>query len=232
MPRDKIEFVKNVILKQIVKGYMIEDLKRLIAIPVIPNTAGNCNFPIALYTLSCMDFLGYLIAQPSYSLWGKDTIKRIEAYIDMTFTAPAKKEFEPNRSKFIEKFRHGLSHEFFPKNSGVSRIRPKEKATLMWKLEADLWILDADLLSSYFIDSVVNLESIIKEADLCDRIYERYIKIQQNNSPSPPPTILSQGFSPTAWSSNATIPDRSYEYTPDTSGAAPLTLAKELNLKG
>jgi hypothetical protein len=119
----KINYAKNYLLGKVTKGYMVGDIKRMLAIKVKPNQDGNCNFPIALYTLSCMDFLGYLIAKEEYSLFG-DTEKRIKAYIDTAFIVKDKEQLQPYMANFVGKFRHGLGHEFFPKMAGISRVTP------------------------------------------------------------------------------------------------------------
>jgi hypothetical protein len=175
---EKIGFIRNYIT-EIVKGHMVGDIKRLLNIKVIPGTShGNCNFPIVLYVFSCMDFLGYLVAIEEYSLYGRDTEKRVMAYIDQMFSYEAKKEIEPHRKWFVDTFRHGLSHEFFPKMAGVSRTNAK----LMTLRPDGYWVLDADILARMFIQSTDNLVKKTEDEIFCIDIYERNNNILTANT--------------------------------------------------
>lgn len=175
---EKINFVKKEIFDKTINGYMVGDIRRLLTIKVIDNYSGNCNFPIALYVFSCMDFLGYLIAETEYSLNG-DTDKRINEYISVMFSEEAKKEIEPHKNEFIDKFRHGLTHEFFPKMSGISRANSE----LITKSIEGYWVLDADVIANMFIKSVENLSTLESNETVLQRIYNRYYKIQEKNKP-------------------------------------------------
>lgn len=65
----------NGFMSEVVEGWMLTDLERLINdIPHRPSAAGNCNFPIALYVFACIEFLGQLTSntainsnRPSYT---------------------------------------------------------------------------------------------------------------------------------------------------------------------
>lgn len=175
--KNKIKFVRTYIVEKVVKGYIIADLQRLLDIPVIPDKFGNCNFPIALFTFSCMDFLGYLISETEYSLIG-DTKNRIEACINILFSKKSQDEIEPYKNEFVDKFRHGLTHEFFPKMSGISR----KNKTLMSLTNKGHLILDADVLANMFIESLKRFQEMASEDTFCLRIFDRYKKNQDTNS--------------------------------------------------
>src|SRR3989344_5092763 len=147
MPKVTVEKAKNFI-KTVVEGWMLGDLRRITELEVIPNAVGNCNFPIALYTLSCMDFLGYLISPKDLDALG-NTKERILGYIDQTFNNNDKEKLKPHEEYFVNVFRHGLSHEFFPKMGGVSRLQPE----VIWSDKGYI-ILDADKLFEMFERSV------------------------------------------------------------------------------
>ncbi|HUV47045.1 MAG TPA: hypothetical protein VMW29_02825 [Candidatus Bathyarchaeia archaeon] len=192
---EKTSFVREEIVGKMVCGYMVGDIKRLLEIKVIENYDGNCNFPIALYVFSCMDFLGYLFAENKYNPSG-DTAKRINAYIDLFFTDKAKAEIEPHKTEFVDTFRNGLSHEFFPKISGISRIND----SLMSISEKGYWVMDADILARMFLESVENLKKFSTHVTVSCRAYDRYSEIQKENIQSKTHTVSSS----TARSSMAT----------------------------
>lgn len=197
---EKVIFVKNYIVNKIAKGYMVGDLNRLLDIKVIPDHDGNANFPIALYTLTCMSFLGYLIAD-------RDLLhdwERINVYIEQMFNPEDKAEIEPHKVEFSNKYRNGLVHEFFPKMGGISRVNNQ----LMTLSKEGFWVLDADILAKMFKRSVDNFSGATAENSFCIRIYERYKTIQDKNlSLKDKPTT-----STTALSSRATTTTLPYDY--------------------
>ncbi|WP_420627619.1 hypothetical protein [Candidatus Leptofilum sp.] len=175
----KYDFVKNTILEKVVKGYIVGDLRKMLGIEVDPNAHGNLNFPIALYTFTSLEYLGYLVSsRPLTELNGHGyTQKRILDFITHHFSAQDKAEVFKLENEFVKMFRHGLAHEFFPKMSaGISRTN----STLWSKSrERGSWVLDADIFANMFINSIPNLESKIEETDFYLRVYERYhLKIE------------------------------------------------------
>ena len=171
---EKLSWVKNELLSKIVRGCIVGDLRRMLNIEVVPNYYGNCNFPIALYTLTSMDFLGYLIAKQEFSPHG-NTGGRIRAYIEMVFDSEDRRKLEPYRKHFVAKFRHGLAHEFFPKKAGISRGNSE---IMTWSKEDECWVLDADRLAEMFLGSVANLEKLVDDVKVGVRISDRYEKMQ------------------------------------------------------
>lgn len=164
-------------LTEIVKGYIVGDLKRLLAVKVIPNYDGNCNFPIALYIFSCMDFLGYLISEENLRPSG-DTVKRINTYIKTTFTEEDKEKLKSHMDSLVARFRHGLGHEFFPKMAGIGRGNPE---IFTWQPEGGYLVLDADRLAETFVRSVPNLERLFEREEIRLKAFDRYCDMQLEN---------------------------------------------------
>lgn len=170
---EKIKFTKDYIIGKVANGYIVGDLERMLGIKVIPNHNGNANFPIALYTLTSMSFLGYLVADREFS----NDWERINAYIEAMFVPEDKSEIEPHKTEFANKFRNGLAHEFFPKMAGISRVNDR----LMTLSAEGYWVLDADILAKMFIRSVNNLVKASEDNDFCRRVFDRYNAIQERN---------------------------------------------------
>lgn len=170
---EKIKFTKDYIIGKVANGYIVGDLERMLGIKVILNHDGNANFPIALYTLTSMSFLGYLVADREFS----NDWERINAYIEAMFVPEDKSEIEPHKTEFANKFRNGLAHEFFPKMAGISRVNDR----LMTLSAEGYWVLDADILAKMFIRSVNNLVKASEDNDFCRRVFDRYNAIQERN---------------------------------------------------
>lgn len=185
---EKAAWMRGYFLDTVVKGYMVGDLERMLEIEVCPNQYGNCNFPIALYTFGCMDYLGYLISKKPLRRTGEDTRARIRAYVDRAFTEQHKKPLDEFWNKGVNVFRYGLVHEFFPKKAGVSRANTQ---LMWWWEEHECWVLDADRLAEAFIESVQRLESLMEDKCACATMYDRYtdfLKSPQMTPPTPPYT--------------------------------------------
>lgn len=162
-------------INRVVRGYMLKDLENLLRIPVVPNADGNCNFPIVLFVFSCMDFLGYLVSVEKLDDLG-DTGRRIRAYVDLAFMSEDKKKLEPYLDHLVRIFRHGLSHEFFPKSSGISRLEAEVISNQQGKL-----VLDADRFAEMFQRSVDELERFAYQTVTGELILTRYAEKQKEN---------------------------------------------------
>jgi len=177
--QDKTQWLDNFIT-EVIDGWICQDLERLLTdIPHRPGMAGNCNFPIALYIFSCLEFLGNLTSpvlisnnQPGHT---KD---RILSYIDTFFLEEFVKEMKPHRNNFVNIFRNGLAHEYFAKSAGISRT---EVCLLQVNNQGQL-VLDADRFAEAFRTSIERLKEAIKaDTALVERIVERYRNSYQNN---------------------------------------------------
>ena len=217
--------MRGYFLDTVVKGYMVGDLERMLEIEIRTGQYRNCNFPIALYTFACTDYLGYLISKKKYSRTGRDTGPRIKAYIDRTFTRQHKKELdESNWSGFVNVFRHGLAHEFFPKMAGVSRVMGK---LLTWSKEQGYWILDANCWAKAFIESVPTLASLMEDDGTCVTMYDRYIEFLTPKGPTMPPPTHTTASSTPSDKTTTTLPPDLEPGASDTGVATPGTAASQ-----
>ncbi len=189
----EVAWVKQVLLIETIKGYIAGDLKRLTGIKVIEGYNGNANFPIALYTFSCMDFLGFLIADTHYGLTG-NTNKKIKAYIEKTFTVEDQEKLQPHMSYLVNIFRNGLTHNFFPKIAGISRTNAE---VFTKSPQGGYIVLDADQLVGMFLRSVSNLEMLLEDDNLCKQIYSRYQDILTDHQTTTTNTSTSSSIIPT-----------------------------------
>lgn len=171
--KEVIQYIKN----KVIDGYMLSDLKRIVDLPVIPNQAGNCNFPIVLYIFSCMEFLGTLVSETPIPDGPGATRDRVWAYIELNF-GPHLQVFQQHRNTFVQIFRHGLTHEFFAKNAGVSR----QHADLFGTSPGGKLVLDADRFYDVFGQSCERLKSLVDTSEeVARRVSERYLELQQRN---------------------------------------------------
>lgn len=179
MNNEKEKWLDNFIA-EVVDGWMLGDLERLIKdIPHKKDEAGNCNFPIALYVFSCVEFLGQLTAippidtkKPGYSQ--KSIIGFIETYFPSNFN----KKLQPHKKDFVNVFRNGLAHNYFAKYAGVSRTETDPIG-----VNSDGMLeLDADCFAEAFEIAVGNLKKSIKgDVKLAEQIVDRYNDQYQNN---------------------------------------------------
>ena len=202
----------NGFFQQVIRGWMIGDLKRLTEnILPIPNSDGNCNFPISLYVFSCIEFLGYLTTEDFDSIKdgpGGYSSRRIITFIENFFPDESKREIEPYKALFVNIFRNGLAHEYFAKSAGISR----SVEHLLYKDSTGNLILDADRFASTFEQSTTKLkEKIASDDNLVKRIYERYHENYNKNANFSKNTPIST--STTLIESFATLSRESYTTT-------------------
>lgn len=200
-----VRYLKNTVID----GYMLGDLRKMVDLPVVPNQTGNCNFPITLYIFSCIEFLGTLVAETPIPDGHGATQARFWAYVELTFGNNLQ-TFQQHRNNFIQIFRHGLTHEFFAKNAGISRQHDEVFSTS----EGGKLVLDADKFNDIFKESCETLKALLDDSeDLKERVAGRYLELQQRNLSRWGSTISS-----TVRASGASI---SRPFTPDQSLATP-----------
>lgn len=170
---DKTDALNNFIA-QVVDGWMLGDLATLTSIPHNPGASGNCNFPIALYTFSCVEFLGQLTF--SGTLGNQDYTKDpILGFIDDFFPDDFKQKLQPHKNEFVNIFRNGLAHNYFAKAAGVSRTK-----TEPFSMEDGCLVLDADLFAKAFRQAVDKLKTTIEsDTQLVVRMVDKY-EVQVN----------------------------------------------------
>lgn len=146
-------------LDRIVDGWIRQDLERMMSeIPAKDGEIGNINLPLALCTLSYMEFLGgYLIGR--YGSFATNTKK----YIKYCFSNPR----EYNVALLMDIYRNGLSHEYFAR-AGISR--ENERPALYLSEEGQV-VLDVETLTKDFIKSLQ-----VFRTELSD---ENYLKRKQ-----------------------------------------------------
>lgn len=111
---DHTELAKK-FLSEVITGWMLGDLENMVTkIPPVEKGVGNCNFPIALYIFTCIEFLGFLTSDVIIPDTSKDyTKRRIWFYINSYFNDNYLFQLRPYEDNFVSIFRHGLSHEFW-----------------------------------------------------------------------------------------------------------------------
>lgn len=197
------------ITDKVTDGYMLGDLKRITNLPVIPSKPGNCNFPIVLYIFSCIEFLGGLVSETPIPDGHGATQKRVWSYMQLTF-GPHFQIFQQHEDNFVQIFRHGLSHEFFAKNAGVSRHQNELFGTSAGRKLT----LDADRFFEIFYESCCTLKSLVeRNEELAVRISERYLELQRRNQEK-----WSSSSSFSTRTSGATLPR---QFTPDSCMTTP-----------
>lgn len=166
-------------VEEVISGWMIRDLNKMLDLPVTPNSPGNCNFPIALYVFSCIEFLGQLTPSKQIDASRSNYTKTsVLGFIDDFFPSTFKDNLQPFRQQFVNIFRNGLSHNYFAKNAGVSR---KESKPFQVNQNGNL-ILDADKFARAFIEAVEKLKlRINSDLDLAKRMVDRYNEQFKNN---------------------------------------------------
>ena len=160
---NKIFFVTN-----IVNGQIRLDTQRLLNVkPQRYAVGGNINYPLALYVLSCMEFLGSI-------LLGEDInyTENVSAYINTCFVNA--NEYNINLIRDI--YRHGLAHEYFARG-GVSRsgVRPAIRKGINFAI-----ILDAETLANDFLSSLKTFENSIVDQKYEKRMSDILKKVQGN----------------------------------------------------
>lgn len=212
MLTEREKTIIDYIQTKVIDGYMLDDLKKIVKLPVISNQTGNCNFPIVIYIFSCIEFLGTLVSESPIPDGPGATQNRIWSYIELTFEQDFQ-QFQQHRSRFVQIFRHGLIHEFFAKNAGVSRNNPN----LFWQSPGGKPVLDADRFYEIFKKSCAKLKSLINESEeLAKRICERYTDLQEHNiqrwsSTSPTFTPVSTATLPREFPQDSCLATPSFE---------------------
>lgn len=164
--------------EKVVNGYMVKDLGRMMRdIEPVDGAEGNCNFPIALYTFSCIEFLGHLTSEKEIDQSKPGSTKEaVWSYMTLAFGSYMD-SFKPYESDFVDIFRNGLSHQYFAKNAGVSR-----KGSEVVSRENGGVMLDADRFAQIFIESTETLrKNLSADSALVERVQTRYRALQETN---------------------------------------------------
>lgn len=177
---DHTELAKK-FLSDVVMGWMLGDLENMVTkIKPVENGSGNCNFPIALYIFSCMEFLGYLSSDVIIPATRDYTRRRVWSYMNSFFNENYLSQLRPYETSFVSIFRHGLAHEFFAKAAGVSR---NTGTLITYDERLKSLVLDADEFYQAFKSSVENLKLVVSQNRnrIADRMLSRYNDLQASN---------------------------------------------------
>ena len=141
----------NTFLNKIVFGWIKNDLERMTTqVPARNGQDGNINFPLALCTLSYMEYLGgFLLGEEG------DFTNNATEYIDKCFSH--KNEYPIDILRDI--FRNGLAHEYFARGA-ISRnnLRPA-----IYKQSGVGAILDVETLVTDFLNSLNEFKTQLTE---------------------------------------------------------------------
>ncbi|MEN9389208.1 MAG: hypothetical protein RLY61_292 [Candidatus Parcubacteria bacterium] len=157
---DKSEFLQDV-----VNGWMKGDLERMIRnIRPDPNESGNINFPLALCTLSYMEYLGSFLLGVD-----KGYINNVDEYIKICFKNPS----EYPAQILYDLMRNGLAHDYFPR-CAISR---NGKHPAIYRGQSFDIVLDAETLITDFISSLNKFGVLLQDDKFTKRITETIKKI-------------------------------------------------------
>ncbi|MBU1110557.1 hypothetical protein KKB83_02990 [Patescibacteria group bacterium] len=134
---NKTDFVNIVVL-----GWIKSDLIRMRdTIRPDRSEVGNINFPLALCTLSCVEYLGGFLIGKDQKFTGN-----VEKYINECFQHPDEYPVEILR----DLIRNGLAHDYFPRGA-ISR---NNKRPAIYRGRTYSIVLDAETMVNDFIDSL------------------------------------------------------------------------------
>lgn len=151
--------------------YIKSDLIRLVKeIEPKDNTPGDCNFPIILFCLTSIEFLGTLCFDDSTDE------QRSKKYIEKYFFDDNNKRLIINFEtiSFIQVFRNGLSHHFYAKfGYGIQR----KSEEVLFKNKENKLILGTNKFIECFLKSLSLFEEKIADDSFQYEISNRYLKL-------------------------------------------------------
>lgn len=133
---NKTEFIDKVVL-----GWIKHDLIRMQTLLPDKSQIGNINFPLALCTLSYMEYLGGFLVEGD-----RNFKNNVDKYIKECFTHPNEYKAEVLR----DLIRNGLAHGYFP----IGAISRNNKRPATYKGNTYSIVLDTETLVNDFIDSL------------------------------------------------------------------------------
>jgi len=146
-----------------------QDLINMLGIKAI-NNCGGCNFPIVLYILTSMEWIGFIARDCNCTKSQRDATHENIGECLKYFNNP-KYANKHIKNIIIKIFRHGLVHQFGPKAAGISRGNCLEFAIYTYN---DLPVIDADLFASDFIEAIDNcIEKVVQDDKFFNRVKEK-----------------------------------------------------------
>jgi hypothetical protein len=159
---NKTKFINNVVL-----GWIKSDLIRMRdTIRPDKSEVGNINFPLALCTLSCAEYLGGFLLGEDKKFTGN-----VDKYINECFKNPDEYPIEILR----DLIRNGLAHDYFPRGA-ISR---NNKRPSIYRGRSYSIVLDAETLVNDFIDSLDVFIEKLENIKFETRMQELHTKIDE-----------------------------------------------------
>ena len=156
----KDDFIKNIVF-----GWMESDIKRMVKeIPTEDGKIGNINFPLALYILVCIEYLGgFLLGKEG------DYTSNTKEYINKCF----KTKNEYCTDILRDFFRNGLAHSYGRGAISRANIRPA-----IYFKDKNLPLLDVETLASDFLGSLNEFKQQLNDENYKKRMDQELQKIK------------------------------------------------------
>jgi len=140
------------------------DLNVMLRIPVVPYANGNCAAPLALYSVTAITFLGYLVAPEEI---GEDEpIKRFLAFSESYCAG--------NMRETAGTIYNGLVYDLIPGGMGLGRYGAY---VALFDYGQHL-VLNADKLALIVLNGIKCLEAdLIEDDELANRIWGRVVAL-------------------------------------------------------
>ena len=159
--------------------YLVGDLTRLSEIhPDRKTGLRGCTIPQALLVFSIIDLLGFLI--------NEDPNARKEATASnykALFSSKQQlfpREYEAEADKIIKLFRHGITHQVFPKASGIAKL-PNDSRLI---IDGVVPCLNADKITRDLLGAIKRLTVKIENeesGELVERMNDRLNKLASDD---------------------------------------------------
>ena len=148
-----IEFFHNEISR-----YVLPDIERLTN-EIGPNQKdpGGCTIPLALTLFSLIDLFAFLI-RTDQKTDKRDTEGNYRYFLAESGYFP--EHYSHDWERILKLFRHGLTHQYFPKASGIKRAGSCKP--LVYE-QNSIPVLNVDVLSKDVVDSINLIRAYITE---------------------------------------------------------------------
>jgi hypothetical protein len=162
--------------------YIVPDLFRLRR-EVRPRAGGKaaCTIPTALFAFSILDLLGFLMRPAPASK--KQSEKNI-CFACSTAAGLFPAEYDRVSEVLVQLFRHGLTHQIFPKASGVSKPNPADKKPLIFFLDGSIPNLNVDRLVDDLLSAMRKFRALASDAQsepLARQMNDRLLQLEKED---------------------------------------------------
>lgn len=155
---------------------MSDDLTTMLRIKVVSGATGNCAAPIALYSLTSMGFVGYLISPEKLPVY--DHTQQIMACIEYGRRNGDITAFDTRLdANTVTELYAGLAFYFVPLSIGIGRGL---EGLFVPVYPGDRVAMDADRLAHMLVRFIRELEGVmLTDSDLCVRMWERLMSFRK-----------------------------------------------------